>query len=83
MNLCAFNYDSTTNKCNKVILTLNEDLSESDVIELMTSKYVVFANGTMEDGSQYAWTNGASVKESTMGIIYVPKDRMLIYQSLN
>lgn len=83
VNLCAFNYDSTTNKCNKVILTLNEDLSESDVIELMTSKYVVFANGTMEDGSQYAWTNGASVKESTMGIIYVPKDRMLIYQSLN
>lgn len=83
VNLCAFNYDLTTDKCNRVILTLNEEFSESDVVNLMTSKYVVLANGTMEDGSQYAWTNGASVKESTMGIIYVPKDRMLIYQSLN
>lgn len=83
VNLCAFNYDSATGKCNRIILTLNENLPESDVVELMTSKYVVFANGTMEDGSQYAWTDGASVKEATMGIIYTPKNRMLIYQTLN
>lgn len=42
----------------------------------------MFANGTAADGSQYAWTNGPSVAESTMGIIYYPEDRMVYYQPL-
>ena len=82
VNLAAFLIDDTTNKCKSTYLTINETVSTSTIVDYLGSKYTVFANGTLADGSQYAWTNGPSVAESTIGIIYKPQDRMVLYLSL-
>ena len=31
-------------------------------------------------GSQYSWTNGATIAESSIGITYIPKSKAIIYQ---
>lgn len=82
VNLAAFRLDDTTNKCKSTVLTINETVATSTIVDYLGSKYTVFANGTAADGSQYAWTNGPSVAESTLGIIYYPEDRMVVYQPL-
>lgn len=82
VNLAAFSMSAETNKCKTAILTINENVATSTIVDYLGSKYTVFANGTAADGSQYAWTNGPSVAESTMGIIYYPEDRMVYYQPL-
>ena len=82
VNLAAFRLDETTNKCKSTVLTINEAVATSTIVDYLGSKYTVFANGTAADGSQYAWTNGPSVAESTLGIIYYPEDRMVVYQPL-
>ena len=79
VNLAAFRLDDTTNKCKSTILTINETVATSTIVDYLGSKYTVFANGTAADGSQYAWTNGPSVAESTLGIMYYPEDRMVVY----
>lgn len=82
VNLVAFYMDTNTGKCKRSLVTINENVPRSTIINYLNSKYTVFANGTYEDGSQYAWINGTSVAESTLGIIYFPTDRMVIYQPL-
>lgn len=66
-----------------VLTTINESVSTDVVVKTFNEKYVVFDKGTLADGSQYAWINGATVAESTLGIIYKPNDKMIIYQLLN
>ena len=83
INLAAFRIDSTTKKCSIVLTTINEAISTDVVLNSFNEKYVVFEKGTSADGSQYAWINGATLEESTLGIIYKPNDKMIIYQPLN
>ena len=79
VNLSAFMIDAETGKCNNALLTINENVATSTIVDYLNSKYTVFENGTAADGSQYAWTNGPSVAESTFGVIYYPDDRMVVY----
>lgn len=83
VNLAAFRIDSSTKKCSIVLTTINEAISKDVVVKTFNEKYVVFEKGTPADGSQYAWINGATVAESTLGIVYFPKDKMITYQPLN
>lgn len=83
INLAAFRIDSTTKKCSMVLTTINDAISKDVVVKTFNEKYVVFENGTPADGSQYAWINGATIAESTLGIVYNPNDKMIIYQPLN
>lgn len=82
VNLAVFYMNTDTNKCKSAAVTINESVTTSTIVDFLNSKYTVFANGTASDGSQYAWTNGPSVSESTLGIIYYPEDRMVVYQPL-
>lgn len=82
INFVFLSLDSETKKCKTATITINDNASESAVLDYFNSKYTVFAKGTAEDGSQYAWLNGASLGESTLGIIYFPQDKMIIYQPL-
>ena len=80
----SMTFDSSTGKCKYSTIVVNDDnVDSSTVLEYLGAKYVVFEKGTAADHSQYAWTNGATFAESTMGIIYFPADNMIIYQSLN
>lgn len=83
VNLAVFRIDSTTKKCSIVLTTINESVSTDVVLKSFNEKYVVFDKGTLADGSQYAWINGATLEESTLGIFYKPNDKMIIYQPLN
>lgn len=82
VSLVNYEIAPNTGKCGQVWLTHTESLTTEDIIEYMTSRYTVFANGTTEDGSQYAWTNGPSKDESTFGIIYRPSNRLITYVDL-
>lgn len=82
INFVFLSLDSETKKCKTATITINDNASESTVLDYFNSKYTVFEKGTAEDGSQYAWLNGASLAESTLGIIYFPQDKMIIYQPL-
>ena len=82
VNLAAFSMDTNTNKCKSAAVTINESVATSTIVDFLNSKYTVFAKGTASDGSQYAWTNGPSVSESTLGIVYYPKDKMVVYVPL-
>lgn len=53
------------------------------IINHLNSKYTAFESGNASDGSKYAWINGKTLSESTLGIIYYPGDRMVSYQALN
>ena len=82
VDMAAFVMNTVTNKCKSTVLTINETVATSTIVDYLGSKYTVFADGTAADGSQYAWTNGPSVAESTLGIIYYPYDRMVQYLPL-
>lgn len=82
VNLAAFSMDTNTNKCKSAAVTINESVATSTIVDFLNSKYTVFAKGTASDGSKYAWTNGPSVSESTLGIVYYPKDKMVVYVPL-
>ena len=82
INFVFLSLESETKKCKTATITINDNASESTVLDYFNSKYTVFEKGTAEDGSQYAWLNGASLAESTLGIIYFPQDKMIIYQPL-
>ena len=77
----AFRLDDT-NKCNIAALVINESVATSTIVDFLNSKYTVYANGTASDGSQYKWTNGPSVSESTLGITYYPEKRTVFYVPL-
>ena len=82
VNLAWFYMNTKTNKCKTAVVSINENVATSTIVEFLNSKYTVFAKETASDGSKYAWTNGPSVAESTLGIVYIPKDRLVIYQPL-
>lgn len=83
VKIVSFMLDSNTGKCKNTVLLLTEKTMPSTVVDYLNSKYYKFEKATAADGSQYAWVDKASVAESTMGIIYSPKDRMVIYMPLN
>lgn len=82
VDIVAFNMNTDIDKCESVYLAINENVATSAIVDFLNSKYTVFANGTASDGSRYAWTNGSSEAESTLGIIYYPEDRMVVYLPL-
>lgn len=83
VSLVSFTLDSNTGKCKNTILLLTEQTTLSTVVDYFNSKYNKFDKGTAADGSQYAWVNKSTFAASTMGITYLPKDRMVIYVPLN
>lgn len=82
-NMVVFPIDAAETICKIAWVFLNEGVSSSNIIDYFNSKYTVFASGTAQDGSQYAWTDGATLAESTMGIIYSVADGYVNYQLLN
>ena len=83
VSIVSFTLDSNTGKCKNTILLLTEQTTLSTVVDYFNSKYYKFDKGTTADGSQYAWVNKSTFAESTMGITYFPKDRMVIYVPIN
>ncbi len=79
VSLVSFMLDSNTGRCKNTILLLTEQTTLSTVVDYFNSKYYKFDKGTVADGSQYAWVNKSTFAESTMGITYFPKDKMVIY----
>ena len=82
VNVCVFFIDNTTNKCKEVRLALNENEDPATIIDFLNSMYNVFEQLTEKDGSQYAWINGLSISDASMGIVYIPSLQYVIYQSL-
>lgn len=82
VSVVVFRMNTEVNKCRRVIVTINESVANTTVMDFFNSKYTVFPNLTEEDGSQYAWTNGPSLAESTLGIIYFPDDKTIYYEPL-
>ena len=74
--------DTATGKCKNVSLYLKDNVEQSTVLDYYNGIYTVYAKGTASDGSQYAWVDGATVAESTMGIVYYPSDKMVVYVPL-
>ncbi len=84
VNYVSIAFDASTGKCKSSTVIVNEEnVDSATVLQYLRSQYVVFEKGTASDGSQYAWINGATFAESSMGILYFPADNMIIYQSLN
>lgn len=82
INYVFLSFDTETKKCKNSTLSLTENVGNSTVLEYFNLKYTVFEKGTLADGSQYAWINGATLAESTFCVIYFPQDKMIIYQPL-
>ncbi len=82
VNLACFKIDATSQKCTHSLITINESVDTSTVVDYYNSKFNKYANGTAADGSQYAWIDGATVAESAVGVVYYPNDRMVVYQPL-
>ncbi len=83
VSIVSFMLDSNIGKCKNTILLLTEQTTLSTVVDYFNSKYHKFDKGTTADGSQYAWVDKSTFAESTMGITYFPKDRMVIYVLIN
>lgn len=83
VSMAAMRINSATSLCDVVSLIISENASDDEIVNYLSSKYNVFANGTSADGSQYAWTDGPTVAESTMGIIYKPGDKLIQYLSFD
>lgn len=83
VSLVSFVLDSNTGRCKNAMLLLTEQTTLSTVVDYFNSKYHKFDKGTAADGSQYAWVDKSTFAESTMGITYFPKDRMVIYVLIN
>ena len=79
VSLVSFVLDSNTGRCKNAMLLLTEQTTLSTVVDYFNPKYYKFDKGTAADGSQYAWVNKSTFAESTMGITYFPKDKMVIY----
>ena len=76
------NFDADTNKCNVVSYRINEDVDKEEIISYLNSEYTVFEKGTEPDGSVYAWTNGKTLAESNVGILYYPEKRLVQFGTL-
>lgn len=82
VNYLVFRADATTGKIKYVSLILKDGVEIKTVIDYLGSLYSVYEAGTAPDGSQYAWTNKATIAESSFGIVYFPSDKHVLYQSL-
>ena len=80
INTVAFTLDNQTQTCKDITIIVNDDIEPSTFINELNSKFTVFEKGTLADGSQYSWTNGATIAESSIGITYIPKSKAIIYQ---
>ena len=75
-----FTLDKQTQICKDITIIVNDDIEPSTFINELNSKFTVYEKGTLADGSQYSWTNGATIAESSIGITYIPKSKAIIYQ---
>jgi hypothetical protein len=82
VNYLVFRADATTGKIKYVSLILKDGVEIKTVTDYLGSLYSVYEAGTAPDGSQYAWTNKATIAESSFGIVYFPSDKHVLYQSL-
>lgn len=76
-----FQADAATGKMKYVILYLKDMVETATVTDYLSSLYTIYQNGTAPDGSQYAWTNGPTMAESTFGVVYFTDDNYVLYQS--
>lgn len=83
ISIVVFYTNAETNKCIRVSATINENVAATTIMEHLNSKYTVYPKLTAEDGSQYAWINGPSLEESTLGIIYFPNNSKIYFEPLN
>ena len=77
-----FRLDAATEKTKYITLVLKDGTEPKKIVEYLGSLYTVFERGTVADGSQYAWTDGPTMAESKVGIIYRPSSNQVVYQSL-
>ena len=82
VSVLIMNFDTDTNKCNVVSYRINEDVDKEEIISYLNSEYTVFEKGTQPDGSVYAWTNGKTLAESNVGILYYPEKRLVQFGTL-
>lgn len=82
VNYSKLTLDPETKKCKRSEISTNKNLSEAIVLEYFNTKYNVFEKATAEDGSQYAWINGTTLAEATLGIIYLPNEKWIVYQPI-
>lgn len=75
-----FTLDKQTQICKYITIIVNDDIEPSTFINELNSKFTVYEKGTLADGSQYTWTNGATMAESSIGITYIPKNKAITYQ---
>lgn len=80
INTVAFTLDNQTQTCKYITIIVNDDIEPSTFINELNSKFTVYEKGTLADGSQYTWTNGATMAESSIGITYIPKNKAITYQ---
>lgn len=71
--------NEVTGKVNFITLMLNAG-ETNEIVAFLGSQYTVFEKGTYADGSQYAWINGPTIDEATVGIIYTPANSTVSYQ---
>lgn len=74
-----FRDGSTT--CNAVTLYLNDGISNKTVVDYFNGRYNIYEKGT--DSSQYAWIDGTTTANSSVGILYIPASNVVSYTSLN
>ena len=81
INFYTFYFDSKTDYefVNYVGITLRENANTAKIVEYLSSQYTPFPNGTLEDGSQYAWINS----DSSIEIIYYVSMSSIMYMKLN
>lgn len=82
VSVLIMNFDTDTNKCNVVSYRINEDVDKEEIISYLNSEYTIFEKGTEPDGSVYAWTNGKTLAESNVGILYYPEKRLVQFGTL-
>ena len=78
----AFSMNTSTDKVKAVSLMLKDNIDKRTVLDYLNGQYTVFENGTLADGSQYAWINADKVANATVGIIYSPGNKMVQYLDL-
>ncbi len=83
VSFACFSIDSETGICKSSQVFINENVDNSTIVNFLGSQYTVYANGTADDGSQYAWINASTFSEATMGIIYYVKSKTVNYVLLS
>lgn len=82
ISLYEFLFNKTTNLVYVVAALVKDGINPSKIVEILNAQYTPFANGTLEDGSQYAWINSSSIETATIGILYDVNNRIIQYLDL-